>query len=143
MVELSENTKKFLQGVFPAVVATKRPNGSIHTNVAWFEYEDGYFWLNTIRGSKWSENLKREGELTLSLLDPANMYQFVEVRGKLVEATEEGDQEHIDKLSVRYRGQSYDRSYMPDQVRVKIQIEPVKVNSSLDRAWGRHSSDDE
>jgi hypothetical protein len=26
---------------------------------------------------------------------------------------------------------------MPDQVRIKIQIEPVKVNSSLDRVWGR------
>jgi hypothetical protein len=30
------------------IVATKWPNGSIHTNPAWFEYEDGYFRLNSI-----------------------------------------------------------------------------------------------
>jgi PPOX class probable F420-dependent enzyme len=141
MVELSENTMKFVQEVFPAIVATRWPSGSVHTNPVWFEYEDGYFWLNTMRGSKWLENIKREGEVTLALVDPQNMYRWAEVRGKLVNATEEGGQEHIDKLSMRYRGQSYDRSYMPDQVRVKIQIEPVKVKSSLDQVWGRRSSD--
>ena len=136
MVELSENTKKFVQEVFPAIVATSRPNGSIHANPVWFEYEDGYFWLNAPRGSKWLENLKREGEATLALVDPGNMFRWAEVRGKLVNATEEGGQEHIDKLSMRYFGRPYDRSYMPDQVRVKVQVEPVKVNSSLDQVWG-------
>lgn len=143
MVELSENTKKLVQEVFPAIVATKWPNGSLHTNPVWFEYEDGYFWLNSIGGSKWSQNVMREGEVTLALVDPGNMYRFAEVRGKLVSASEEGGQEHIDKLSMRYRGQPYDRSYMPDQVRVKMQIEPIKVNSSLDRQWSRRSSADE
>lgn len=136
MVELSENTRQFVQEVFPAIVATRWPNGSIHTNPIWFEYADGYFWLNAIGGAKWLENLQREGEVTLALVDPGNMYRFAEVRGRLISASEEGGQEHIDQLSLRYRGQPYDRSYMPDQVRVKIQIEPVKVNSSLDRGWG-------
>ena len=143
MVELSEKTKQFVQEVFPAVVATRWPNGSVHTNPVWFEYEDGYFWLNTFRGSRWLENIRREGEVTLALLDPHDMYRWAEVRGKLVNATEEGGQEHIDKLSMRYRGQPYDRSYMPDQVRVKIQIAPVRINSSLDRVWGRRASDGE
>lgn len=140
MVELSENTKKFVQEVFPAIIATKWPNGSVHTNPVWFEYEDGYFYINALGVARYLENIKREGEVTLSLLDPNNMYRYVEVRGKLVSASEEEGQAHIDKLSMRYRGVPYDRSYMPDQVRVKVQIEPVKVNSSLDRGWGSSSS---
>src|SRR5688500_19834645 len=54
-----------LHDALPIFVATKWPNGSIHTNPVRFEYEDGYFWLNTMRGSKWLENFKREGEATL------------------------------------------------------------------------------
>jgi hypothetical protein len=64
MVELSENTRQFVQEVFPAIVATKWPNGSIHTNPIWFEYEDGYFWLNSFRGSQWLEEpqARRRGD---------------------------------------------------------------------------------
>lgn len=134
MVELSDNTKKFVGEVFPAIVATKRPNGTVHMNPVWFEYDNGYFWLNSWRGSKWLENLEREGEITLALIDPKDMYRFAEVRGRLVEATDEGGADHIDRLSIRYYGQPYQR-HMPGMQRVKIQVEPVSVKSSLD--WQR------
>ena len=131
MVELSDNTKKFVGEVFPAMVATKRPNGTVHMNPVWFEYDNGYFWLNSWRGSKWLENLEREGEITLALIDPKDMYRFAEVRGRLVEATDEGGADHIDRLSLRYMGQTYQR-HMPGVQRVKIQVEPVSVKSTLD-----------
>jgi PPOX class probable F420-dependent enzyme len=134
MVELSDNTKKFVGEVFPAIVATKRPNGTVHMNPVWFEYDNGYFWLNSWRGSKWLENLEREGEITLALIDPKDMYRFAEVRGRLVEATDEGGADHIDHLSLRYVGQTYQR-HMPGVQRVKIQLEPVSVKSTLD--WQR------
>jgi PPOX class probable F420-dependent enzyme len=131
MVELSENMKQFVQEVFPAIVGTNRANGTVHMNPVWFEYDDGYFWLNSFRGSKWLENLEREGQLTLALVDPKNMFRFAEVRGRLIEATDEGGAEHIDRLAVRYTGQTYQR-HMPGVQRVKIQVEPLRITSSLD-----------
>lgn len=131
MIELSDNMKTFVAEVFPAIVGTKRRNGTLHMNPAWFEYDGGYFWLNSWRGSKWLENLEREGDATLMLIDPADMFRYAEVRGRLVEATDEGGPEHIDHLSVRYTGQTYQR-HMPGVQRVKIQIEPLRVNSSID-----------
>ena len=131
MVELSDNMKQFVQEVFPAIVGTKRANGTVHMNPVWFEYDDGYFWLNSFRGSKWLGNLEREGQLTLALVDPKNMFRFAEVRGRLVEATDEGGADHIDRLAVRYTGQSYQR-HMPGVQRVKIQVEPLRITSSLD-----------
>ena len=131
MVELSDNMKQFVQEVFPAIVGTKRANGTVHMNPIWFEYDNGYFWLNSFRGSKWLDNLEREGQLTLALVDPKNMFRFAEVRGRLVEATDEGGAEHIDRLAVRYTGQTYQR-HMPGVQRVKIRIEPLKITSSLD-----------
>lgn len=131
MVELSENMKTFVAEVFPAVVGTKRANGTVHLNPIWFEYSEGYFWLNSFQGSRWLENLQREGELTLALVDPHNMFRFAEIQGRLVEATTEGGAEHIDRLSRRYFGGPYQR-HIPGQTRVKIQIEPVRITGSVD-----------
>jgi hypothetical protein len=100
-------------------------------NPVWFEYDGDYFWLNSFRGSKWLDNLERDGRLTLALVDPKNMFRFAEVQGRLIEATNEGGAEHIDRLSLRYTGQTYQR-HMPGVQRVKIQIEPVHITSSLD-----------
>jgi hypothetical protein len=49
MIELSDNMKKFVAEVFPAIVGTKRQNGTVHMNPVWFEYDGGYFWLNSWR----------------------------------------------------------------------------------------------
>lgn len=139
MVELSDNMKRFVAEVFPAIVGTKHRNGTVHMNPAWFEYSDGYFWLNSWRGSKWLEYLERDGEITLALVDPKNMFRFAEVRGRLVEATNEGGQEHINRLSMRYTGKPY-QSMMQGQQRVKIQIEPVRIKGSLDWQPRRQSA---
>src|SRR5215211_6064552 len=112
MVELSDNMKQFVQEVFPAIVSTKRPSGTVHMNPTWFEYDGGYFWLNSFRGAKWLQNLEREGEITILLIDPGNMFRYAEVQGRLVAATDEGGPEHIDHLALRYTGQTYAR-HMP------------------------------
>jgi PPOX class probable F420-dependent enzyme len=131
MVELSDNMKAFVQEVFPAIVGTKRRNGTVHMNPAWFDYSDGYFWLNSFQGSKWLQNVERDGSVTIGLIDPKNMFRYAEVQGRLVEATTEGGSEHIDRLSMRYTGQTYGR-HMPGVQRVKIQIEPVRITKSVD-----------
>jgi PPOX class probable F420-dependent enzyme len=134
MVQLSENMARFVQEVFPAIVGTRRRDGTVQMNPAWFEYRDGYFWLNSWRGSRWLAHVERDGDVTLALIDPKDMFRFAQVQGRLVEATTEGADEHIDRLSIRYFGRPYQRM-MPGQQRVKIQIEPVRITGSLD--WQR------
>ena len=51
MTELSTKMKKFVAEVMPAVVGTRRRNGSVQMNPIWYEYSDGYFWLNSWRTS--------------------------------------------------------------------------------------------
>jgi PPOX class probable F420-dependent enzyme len=131
MVELSENMRKFVAEVFPAVVGTRRKDGTVQMNPIWFEYADGYFWLNSWRGSDWLRHIERDGDVTLALIDPHNMFRYAQVQGRLVAATDAGGAEHIDQLSMRYTGQPY-QSRMPGQQRVKIQIEPVRIPGSID-----------
>jgi hypothetical protein len=133
MLELSDNMRKFVGEVFPVIVGTRRRNGTVQMNPAWFEFADGYFWLNSWRGARWLAHLERDGEVTLALIDPKNMFRFAQVQGRLVETTTEGANEHIDRLSHRYTGRPY-QLLRPGIQRVKIQVEPYRVTGSVDWA---------
>jgi hypothetical protein len=127
---IGEATVKFFAQVMPAVVGTRRRNGSVHLVTAWFEYRDGEFWLNSWRGARWLEQIERDGEATLLLVDPADMNRVAEVDGRLIETTEAGATDHIHRLSHRYTGGPY--QWLEGQTRVTIRLEPVRVRSSLD-----------
>lgn len=130
MFELSEKTRQFVAEVFPAIVGTRRQDGTVQLNPIWFEYQDGYFWLNSWRGSDWMRHIERDGDVTLALLDPQNIGRFAQVQGQLVMTTEEGADAHINQLAMRYTGQPY-KPWRPGQTRVKIQIEPVRITGSM------------
>jgi general stress protein 26 len=131
--ELSPALQPFVAEVFPAIVGVKRQNGSVHMTPVWFEFRDGYFWLNSWQGSKWMAQLQRDKTITLMLLDPKNMFRFAEVQGNLVEATTTGADEHIDRLSLRYTGNPTYQNRQPGMQRVMLKIEPTRIHSTLDR----------
>ena len=131
-MELSANMQQFVAEVMPAVVGTRRADGTVQLNPIWYEYRAGYFWLNSWRGSDWMRHLERDGDVTLLLLDPQNVGRWAQVQGKLVETSAEQGAEHIDALSIRYTGQPYDYRYNP-RLRVRLQIEAVRITGSIDR----------
>lgn len=126
---ISEALKSFLGEVFPVAVATRRRNGSIHLNPVWFEYDDGYLWLNSYRGAKWLERVERDGDLALLFIDPKDMFRTAEVQARLVESTADEGDKHINRLSHRYLGTDYPR--LGQQQRVRLQLEPTKVRASM------------
>src|SRR5215213_6385705 len=70
VVELSTKMQEFVAQVMLAVVGTRRRDGTVQLNPAWYEYRDGYFWLNSWRGSDWMRHIERDGDVTLLLQDP-------------------------------------------------------------------------
>jgi hypothetical protein len=61
--QLTDKMKAFLSEVFPAVIALKRPNGSIQVIPVWFEYRDGYFSLNSATSRRCPQHLHKAGEV--------------------------------------------------------------------------------
>src|ERR1044071_7513083 len=102
VVELSEKMRAFVAEVMPAVVGTRRRDGTVQMNPAWYEYRDGYFWLNSWRTSDWLRHIERDGDVTLHMMDAQNPGRWVQVVGRLVEASDEHGAEHADALSMRY-----------------------------------------
>ncbi len=129
---ISDATAVFLGQVMPVVVGVRRQSGAVKLNPAWYEYRDGYFWLNSWRGAHWLAHLERERAAALLFLDPTDMYRVVHVDTGLVATTSDGAKEHLDRLSYRYRGEPYrSRSRIPQQ-RIVIQLAPTHVRSSVD-----------
>jgi PPOX class probable F420-dependent enzyme len=108
-------------------LATEREDGSPHLTVIWGDLEDGRIAVNSAEGRRWPENLRRNPEVALVVPDKDNPYEYVSVRGRVVEDTHEGADEHIDKLAKKYLGKDEYPFRRPGEERVKFVIEPESV----------------
>lgn len=91
----------------------------------WVEYADGYVMINSAKGRKKDRNMRDNGQVAVSVQDPENPYRYIGLQGKVVEITEEGGYDHINKLSHKYTGNDYPKN--EGEVRVIYKIEPTNV----------------
>jgi hypothetical protein len=66
--------------------------------------------------------------VALSVQNPDNPYEHVEIRGKVVDVTPKGGAESIDSLAKKYMGVDKYPLNKPGDVRVIMKIEPEKVS---------------
>lgn len=117
---LSSDVKAF------ANLATIMENGDPQVTPLWFNYKDGYIWINSAKGRVKDRNMRRHPVIALAISDPKNPYRYIQIRGKVVEMTEQGAEDHIHQLSQKYHGRPF--SLTPGQVRVSYKIEPIHVS---------------
>ncbi len=119
---LADETKAF------AFLATIMPDGTPQVSPVWFNSDDEYILINTAVGRLKDRNMSQHPDVAVTLLNPANPYRYLLVRGKVVEATQEGADKHIHALSHKYRGLDWD--IPAGQVRVVYKIKPEHVFAS-------------
>lgn len=124
-VALSPQVQAFLKGKVLAHVATVMKDGSPQVTPVWVDTDGTHVLINTSEGRVKTRNLRRDSRVALSITDPVNFFRMVVVRGKVVNITAEGADDHIHQLSLKYTGNRY--SLRPADRRVKIAIEPVRV----------------
>ena len=66
--------------------------------------------------------------MALAILDPDNPYRYVQVRGRVVSATETDADAHIDALAKKYLDKDTYPFRQPGEVRVMYEIEPASVS---------------
>ncbi len=110
----------------PAIIGTRRRDGSVQMNPAWFEYRDGYFWVNSHTRRSWPQNVLREKTVSLLVIDKDDDQWWLRVDGRLVESSTETAVEHINRLSMRYSGEPF-RALEPGEQRIMFKIEPVRI----------------
>jgi PPOX class probable F420-dependent enzyme len=107
-----------------ANIATVMKDGSPQVTPVWFDYTDGKIRVNTARGRVKARTLRPGVRVALAIADPDNPYRYLQVRGHVLNVTEEGADAHIDSLAKKYLGQDKYPFRQPGDVRVKCEIEP-------------------
>ena len=112
-----------------ANLATLMPDGRPQVTPVWCDYDGHHVLVNSARGRQKERNLRRDPRATLSILDPDNPYRYLEVRGRVVEITENGADEHIDRLAKKYLGADKYPRRQPGEVRIIFKVQPERVRT--------------
>ena len=107
-----------------ASFATLMPDGQPQVTPVWIDADNGHLLINTAKGRQKHRNVERDPRVAVTLVDPDNPYRYVEVRGRVVEMTERGAVEHIDKMAKKYLGKDKYPFAQPGEQRILLKIEP-------------------
>lgn len=107
-----------------ANLATLMPDGTPQVTPVWVDFDGNHVIVNSARGRQKDKNMKQNSQVALSILDPDNPYRYLEVRGSVAEITEDGADQHIDKMAQKYMGVDRYPYRRPGEVRVLYKIEP-------------------
>ena len=130
MASIEGRVKEILEAPNFTHLATFREDGTVHGVVVWQDLEDGKVALNSSEGRAWPANVRRDPRVTITVHNQENPYEYVEIRGRIVEDTHEGAKEHIDKLAKKYIGKDEYPWLQPGEQRIKFLVEPERVRHS-------------
>ena len=107
-----------------ASLATLMPDGSPQVTPVWVDCDNGIIRVNTAKGRVKDKNMRRDPRVSLAIADPDNPYRYLQIRGRVVEITEQGADDHIDKLAMKYMGKEKYPFRSATEVRVICKIQP-------------------
>lgn len=117
----SDQMKAFL------FLATIMPDGTPQVTPVWFNNDGEHILINSAKGRVKDRNMRARPDVAMAIMDPANPYRYLQLRGKVVEITETGGREHINALSAKYTGREV-FSGPADEVRVTYKIRVDKAS---------------
>lgn len=126
--KLTQNAIRLIEGKNFAFLATLLPDGSPHVTPVWVDREGDLILVNTAEGRVKQRNIARDPRVSIAIADHSNPYDKAVIRGLVVTQTNQGAEEHIDKLAKKYTGANKYQRSSPDEKRIIIKIEPIHVS---------------
>jgi PPOX class probable F420-dependent enzyme len=112
-----------------ASLATLMPDGSPQVTPVWVDRDGDIIRVNTAKGRVKDRNMRRDPRVSLAIADPDNPYRYLQIRGRVIEITEQGADDHIDKLAMKYMGKEKYPFRSATEVRVMCKIRPEAVQT--------------
>jgi PPOX class probable F420-dependent enzyme len=128
MPPIPASHRDLLDGQF-ATLGTVGPDGRPQLTEVWFLADGDTVALSLNTSRQKTKNLMANPAASLFLLDLANAYRYVELRGD-AEISADDDYSFADQLGAKYNANLRDRD-QPGDWRVKVIIRPLRVH-----AWG-------
>jgi PPOX class probable F420-dependent enzyme len=130
MPEIPESHRDLLDAQF-ATLATINPDGRPQLSEVWFLAEDGLVKFSLNNDRQKTKNLTRRPAATALILDLANPYRYLEIRGD-AEVIPDDDYAFADQLGAKYDSDLRTRD-QPGDTRVVVTIHPTRIV-----AWPAH-----
>lgn len=120
---LNDEIKAFL------FLATLMPDGTPQVTPIWFNTDGEHIQINSAKGRIKDRNMRLRPQVALCIQDPSNPYRYLQIRGKVVDVTTDGADDHIDALAFKYRGVPKYPFRSPGEQRVKYKIQIDKIDA--------------
>lgn len=125
--EMTESTVNLFKGKNIAFVASLMKDGSPQITPVWIDYDGQFLLINTAEGRTKQKNFARDPRIAVSVMAQSNPYNVVTIRGKVVEQTTNGADEHVDRLAKKYLGVDKYPFRAPNEKRIILKIKPEKI----------------
>ena len=129
MAKLNDTTREVLSKKSFVHLSTIMPDGSPQASPVWIDLDGDRIVVNSAEGRVKDKNMRRDPRVALSAVDPDNPYRAVMLRGRVVEVTTAGADDHIDKMAKKYMDKDKYPFRQPNEVRVLYYIEIDKQST--------------
>jgi PPOX class probable F420-dependent enzyme len=129
VAKLTEKQAELFRGKNWGTVVTLRDDGSPHSTPVWIDTDGENVIFNTAIGRAKERHLRKDPRAAVTVMpadDPQSGY--VSVTGT-AEITEEGANDHIDKMAKKYIDQDKYPYLQPGERRVVVTVKPERVDS--------------
>ena len=130
MAEIPSKFRDLFEKKSFASLATLMPDGRPQVTPVWVDFDGQNVVINSAKGRQKDRNMRREPRVSMSIPDPENPYRYLEIRGTVVEVTEQGADDHIDRMAKKYLGKDEYPFRTPTEVRVLYKVRPDHVHGS-------------
>lgn len=121
---IPESHADILQQPVLAHVATVGPNGEPQNNPVWFGWDgENLLFSQTTQRQKY-RNVQDEPRVALSLVDAANPYRYLEIRGEVARIDPDPDNAFINSMAKKYMGADVYPWHQPGDERVVVVVRP-------------------
>jgi PPOX class probable F420-dependent enzyme len=119
------------------VLSTMMPDGQPQMSIVWVDFDGEHVLINTTLERQKGRNMRANPRVNVLVIDPKNASRFLEIRGDVVEITENGAIPHADKLTRAYTnnaqqhfyGDIYPEEQQEKETRVIVRILPKKITT--------------
>jgi len=121
---------ELIDGPYTVALSTVMPNGQPQTTPVWCNRKDDFIFINVMKGFRKEKNMRLNPKVSLLAYDPKNPLHNIEIRGLVIEMSEEGALEHNDELAQLYMGKP-DAKFFGDAVPVELQLKHIAVRVKI------------
>jgi len=125
---IPEQYADLLDSTALAHIATVGPDGAPKSSPVWFGWDGTFLRFAQVTGyTQRVRNLEREPRLALSIVDPANPYRYLEVRGRVERIEPDPDWTFINSMTQKYLNQDRYPFGKPEDEWVVVVIRPERT----------------